>query len=165
MRVLGVDPGFANTGWGVITQHDAGIVLEECGCIQTKANDLTGVRLSEIYSRMREVLNRHKPDVLAVEELYFTKRALSIFLLGQARGVVLLLAQQSGMQVFEYNPRTIKMSLTGFGGAEKNQMQQMVKVLLRLNDIPKPDDVADALAVALCHVNSSKVRNRIGSIK
>lgn len=164
MYVLGIDPGLATTGWGVL-ENDAGSVsLVECGYISTAAREPAALRLAKIHDALNGIVKKHAPKVAAVEELFFTKNAASIFALGQARGVILLTLHLLGLKIYEYNPRTIKIALTGFGGAEKAQMQEMVKVLLKLDKVPRPDDVADALAAGLCHIHSGNLKERLESV-
>jgi crossover junction endodeoxyribonuclease RuvC len=151
MRVLGIDPGTAILGWGVVDTTPSGSVLVEYGTIQTPSHHPLTKRLSQIYSELQRLFDVHKPAVVVLETLFFVKNVKTLALVGHARGVVLLAAGQTGAQVFEYAPRQIKMALTGFGGAEKRQMQAMIQRLLNLKELPAPDDAADAVAVALCH--------------
>jgi crossover junction endodeoxyribonuclease RuvC len=153
--VLGIDPGLSLTGWGVVLKNGADkISLIEYGCVKTDTSKKLVDRLKSIYLTLTEIIQKHKPELMAIEELFFMKRASSVAQVGQARGAILLSAAMENLPVFEYNPRHVKMALTGYGSADKNQIQQMVKLLLRLKEIPKPDDSADALALAICHINS-----------
>lgn len=151
MRILGIDPGMAILGWGVVEHTPSRSALVECGTIQTAAHQPLTKRLEKIYLDLQNLFERHRPAAVAIETLFFVKNAKTLAQVGHTRGVILLAAGQANVEVFEYAPRQIKMALTGFGGAEKRQMQIMVQRLLGLNDIPKPDDAADAVAVALCH--------------
>ncbi len=158
MNILGVDPGLSLTGWGMVAAKDRNTVsLLEYGCIKTTPALPLTERLKIIYHTLEDIISRHHPEVMAIEELFFSKEAKTVAAVSQARGVILLSAAQHGLPVSEYNPRHVKMSLTGYGSADKNQIQQMVKVLLRLSDIPRPDDAADALAIAICHTQYSSV--------
>ena len=161
MKILGVDPGLATTGWGVLENSGSGASLIDCGYISTASKTPVHERLFKIFSCLDDIIRSLGPSVLAVEELFFSKNAASVFALGQARGVILLLARKKGLEIFEYNPRSVKIALTGYGSADKNQMQNMVKSLLLLEKIPRPDDVADAIAIALCHINTNSLNEKI----
>lgn len=155
--VLGVDPGLAGTGWGVIVVGDRGIPrLEQYGCVTTKPAEPLVDRLKSIFCSLTTVIERYSPALMAVEELFFMKRATSVAAVGQARGAVLLSAALKNVPVFEYNPRTVKIALTGYGSADKQQIQHMVKAVLKLPDVPRPDHAADALAMAICHLHTVK---------
>ena len=156
MRILGIDPGIARTGWGVIEYQKSNIKNQKYGCIETSAGLDASQRLKYIYDSVIAIVNKYKPDVLAVEELFFNTNAKTAFIVGQARGVVLLAASQKNLSVATYTPLQVKIAVTGYGRAEKGQIGQMVKTILKLKDIPKPDDVTDALAVALTHAFSKK---------
>ncbi len=158
MRILGIDPGIARMGWGVIEVQSAKCKVQSCGCIETAAKLRVEERLLIIHKKLDEIIIEHKPDVLAIEELFFNTNAKTAFIVGQARGVVLLTAAEKNLSVAIYTPLQVKMAMTGYGRAEKTQVGQMVKVLLKLPSIPKPDDTADALAVALTHAFSHKVK-------
>ncbi len=151
MRILGVDPGIARTGWGAIEVKSSKLKVQSYGCIETSANVEPSERLRQIYTELTDIIKKYKPDVMAVEELFFNTNAKTAFIVGQARGVVLLAAGQRNIPIITYTPLQVKMAITGYGRAEKVQVGQMVKVLLKLKEIPKPDDVTDALAVALTH--------------
>ncbi|MCX5779075.1 MAG: crossover junction endodeoxyribonuclease RuvC [Elusimicrobia bacterium] len=155
--ILGVDPGLAGTGWGVITVGERGILrLERYGCIETKAATPLVDRLKQIFVALSAVIDEFSPSVMAVEELFFMKRATAVAAVGQARGAILLAAALKNISVSEYNPRTVKIALTGFGSADKQQIQHMVKAVLKLSVIPCPDHAADALAMAICHLHTAK---------
>lgn len=151
MRILGIDPGLALLGWSVVDVSPQGLGLVQFGCLETLAHQPLTKRLTQIYDQLTTLVQEHKPAAFAIETLFFVKNAKTLAQVGHARGVILLVAGQSNAEVFEYAPRQIKMALTGFGGAEKRQMQTMVQRMLNLKEIPKPDDAADAVAVALCH--------------
>ncbi|RCK75651.1 MAG: Crossover junction endodeoxyribonuclease RuvC [Anaerolineae bacterium] len=161
MIVIGIDPGIAITGYGITCQEDNGnIVVVDYGAIVTSQTDRNdGARLLGIYHRLNEILALHRPQAAAVEKLFFQKNTRTAMAVGQARGVALLALAQNKIQVYEYTPVEIKQALTGYGGADKRQMQEMVKLRLSLSEIPKPDDVADALAIAICHLQSYRLRH------
>ena len=155
MIVLGIDPGLSMAGWGVVEKGATDkIKMLEYGCIKTYPEQKLPQRLKYLYDEMYNVIKKYNPEVVAIEELFFLKRAASVAAVGQARGALLVAVCNNNIPVFEYNPRHVKIALTGYGSADKHQMQHMVKAVLGLKDIPKPDDAADALAVAICHANS-----------
>jgi len=155
MRVLGIDPGTAITGYGVV--EDAGGELQSLafGAIRTQADWAHPRRLQAIYRAIADLAREWKPDSAAVEELFFSRNVRTAMTVGQARSVVLLALADAGLAVSEYTPLTVKQAVTGFGRADKRQVQEMVRLLLRLSKVPWPDDAADALAVAICHINTS----------
>jgi crossover junction endodeoxyribonuclease RuvC len=158
MLALGVDPGTAITGFGLVSETDDGrLIAIDYGVIRTSQDETAGKRLSSIYSRLKEIIDLHHPESGAVEKLFFQRNVTTALSVGQARGVVLLAMAEFGLITAEYTPMEVKQAVCGYGGAGKNQIQQMVKVLLSLDTIPQPDDAADALAVAICHINSAKV--------
>lgn len=156
MRVVGIDPGTATTGYGVIEENAGRLILVTFGTICTPAGQPMPERLLELHSRLIEILALHAPETAAVESLFFQKNVRTAISVGQARGVVLLALAERGLAASEYTPLEIKQAVTGYGAAEKRQVQSMVRVLLKLVDLPKPDDAADALAVAICHAHSYK---------
>ncbi len=152
MKILGIDPGIARCGWGVIEKiQNSKFKIQNFGCVETKSDLPIGERLKTVYEQIIKIIKEEKPDCLAIEELFFNTNSKTAFIVGEARGVVLLAASQKNLSVAAYTPLQVKTSITGYGRAEKAQIGQMVKVLLKLKEIPKPDDVADALAVALTH--------------
>jgi crossover junction endodeoxyribonuclease RuvC len=155
MRTLGVDPGTALLGFGVVTMMEAP-ELVEFGALATSARFSMAARLHQLYLGLDAVIRRTTPQVLAVEQLFFARNVTTGLAVGQARGIVLLLAAQHGLDVYEYKPNEVKLAVAGYGGADKAQMQEMVRIQLALSDIPQPDDAADALALALCHVFSQR---------
>jgi crossover junction endodeoxyribonuclease RuvC len=158
MAVIGIDPGTALTGFGVIRESaDGRLELVDYGVIETSAKETDAKRLQIIYSRLTETLSFYNINSCAVERLFFQKNAKTAISVGQARGVILLALEQAHLEIHEYNPVEIKQAVTGYGQASKKQIQEMIKVLLRLDHIPKPDDAADALAVAICHIHSRKL--------
>jgi crossover junction endodeoxyribonuclease RuvC len=157
MIVLGIDPGLSLTGWGVIEALSRDkITLIQYGCIKTMPPAPLIERLQIVHNKLQSIINIYNPEVVAIEELFFLKAAKSIASVGQSRGAITLTVSMNKIPLFEYNPRCVKMALTGYGSADKHQMQQMVKTFLKLKEIPKPDDAADALAMAICHINSIK---------
>lgn len=161
MLTLGIDPGTATLGFGLVEENESGLRGISYGAIKTSPKDEPSSRLHKLHDEVKKLIKEHKPDFVAIEKLFFgvnTKTAMSV---GQARGVVILAAAESGVPIAEYTPLEVKIAATGYGRADKRQMQQMVKTLLNLSEIPRPDDAADALAVAICHLHSSK----IGSLK
>jgi crossover junction endodeoxyribonuclease RuvC len=156
MKVLGIDPGIARTGWGIVEQKDGKLKTIAFDCFQTDAKEETSERLNKIHAHIRKLIKLYSPDIVAVEELFFNTNTKTAFVVGQARGVVLLAAAQEKIKNISYTPLQVKMAVSGYGRAEKAQVGQMVKVILGLKEIPKPDDTADALAVGLTHLFSAK---------
>lgn len=157
MRVLGVDPGIARTGWGVIEVQNSEFRVQNYGCIETNSKTEVSKRLEEIYTEILMLIKKYSPDEMAIEELFFNTNAKTAFVVGQARGVVILAAGQKNIPLTIYTPLQVKIAVTGYGRAEKNQIGKMVKTILSLSEIPKPDDTADALAVGLTHLFSRKM--------
>jgi crossover junction endodeoxyribonuclease RuvC len=161
MVVLGIDPGTANTGYGVVARRRGRLVALDGGVVTTPAGADPGARLAHIHARVGALLDEHAPDVVAVEDLYFGTNARSAFAVGQARGVVVLAAGQRGIPCRSYTPQQIKGAVCGSGRADKDQVQRMVQALLALADLPRPDHAADALAVAICEQNAAPLRAAI----
>jgi crossover junction endodeoxyribonuclease RuvC len=156
MMVIGIDPGTATTGFGLVQEEEDGsLKVIDYGAIQTPPGIAMPERLLSLYERLREILLLHRPESGAVEKLFFQRNVTTAISVGQARGVALLALAQMNLPVMEYTPLEIKQAVAGFGGAGKQQVQQMVRALLQLDDIPRPDDAADALAVAICHLHSA----------
>lgn len=155
MLILGIDPGIAILGFGLVKYEANRFTVIDYGAITTDSGIPMSSRLTIIYNGLINIIEKYKPDAYAVEELFFNKNIKTALTVGHARGVAVLAGSKSGVQVYEYTPLQVKQALVGYGRADKNQIQQMVKVILNLREIPKPDDVADALAVAICHGNSS----------
>ena len=155
MRILGIDPGYGITGFGLIEADRGQSRLLQCGAITTPAGMDFSARLEIIYEDMRKLLEVAKPDAVAIEELFFGQNVTTGIGVAQSRGVILLAIRQAGLEVTSYKPAQIKQSLVGYGNASKHQMQDMTKRILRLDAMPKPDDAADAIAIALCHARSS----------
>lgn len=155
MVVLGVDPGYAIVGWGVISFNGNSYLPKAFGAITTDAGTDFNKRLEIIYNDILEILKKAKPDALAIEKLFFTTNVTTAILVAQARGVILLAAQQCGVKVYEYTPLQVKTAVTGYGKAKKPQVMEMTRRLLHLKEVPKPDDTADALAIAICHTHAA----------
>ena len=155
MRIIGVDPGYAIVGWGVIDYQNTHFSVVDYGAILTEAGTPFLQRLEEIYDGMCYLMEKHKPAVMAIEKLFFNTNTTTAIDVAQARGVILLAAQKHGLTVGEFTPLQVKQSIVGYGRAEKKQVQEMTRLLLNLNGIPKPDDTADALAMAICYAHSS----------
>lgn len=157
--VLGIDPGTASTGYGIVKrQTDGEISLLACGVIRTQPEQLMHLRLREIFEDLQSLIRQFKPDEVAVEELFFGRNVTTAITVGQARGAALLAAALNDLPIAEYTPATIKQALTGYGNADKLQMQMMVQTLLDLEEAPRPDDAADGVAVALCHIQTAQYR-------
>jgi len=151
MRILGIDPGTGRTGWGVVDREGGSENMVVYGCFETKANSALPERLELIYEHVAKLIEEHKPDEVAIEDLFFATNAKTAMSVGQARGVVLLACKHKRVPIFNYTPLQVKSAVTGYGKADKKQVEMMVVKILRLKEIPKPDDAADALAVALTH--------------
>lgn len=161
MRILGIDPGIAIVGFGFIDKIGSKLVPVQYGSIQTEAHKDPGLRLKEVYDATVQLIAKYKPEALAIEKLFFNRNVTTAFTVGQARGVMILAGVQAGLPIAEYTPLQVKQAVVGYGKAEKRQVQEMVKILLKLSAVPKPDDVADALAVAICYAHSSSLQTKI----
>ena len=159
MIILGIDPGYAIIGYGIIDTSKSDMVVDY-GAITTPKEDSLPIRLEAIENSLKFLFDKFKPDVVAIEELFYFKNQKTVIQVAQARGVIMLACQKYCGNIYEYTPLQIKQALTGQGRAEKAQVQYMVKAILGLNSIPKPDDAADALAVAICHSQTSSVLNK-----
>ena len=155
MRILGIDPGYGITGFGLVEAERGQMKLLQCGAITTPAGMDFSARLEIIYEDMRKLLEVSKPDAVAIEELFFGQNVTTGIGVAQSRGVILLAIRQAGLEVTSYKPMQVKQSVVGYGNATKHQVQDMTKRLLHLSAMPKPDDAADAIAIALCHARSS----------
>ena len=154
---LGIDPGTATTGYGLVRlERDGSLVAVKYGVILTPKEATAPARLVTLYNELRDLLEQHKPETAAVEKLFFSRNVTTALAVGQARGVVMLCLQQAGIEAFEYTPNEIKQAVAGYGSAQKKQVQEMVRALLLLSEIPKPDDAADALAVAITHLHTKR---------
>lgn len=155
MRILGIDPGVAIVGFGVVDSEGGTQRMVQYGAINTPANTPLAARLVQIEQDLTELLNQFKPDEVAIEELFFSKNITTGIAVAHARGVILATIEKAGIPVYEYTPMQVKQAVVGYGLAEKNQVMDMTKRLLKLRAVPKPDDAADALAIAICHARSA----------
>lgn len=165
MRILGIDPGYALIGMGAIEYNANRYKTVKYGRIETSSHDELPERLHEIFNLMNIWLEEIKPDAVAIEQLFFNTNTTTAIGVAQARGVILLSCQMYGVNIYEYTPLQVKQAVVGYGKAEKQQVQKMVKTLLNLEAVPKPDDVADALAIAICHTNNAGYNNIMELIK
>lgn len=170
LRVLGIDPGIARLGYGIVDVSGNQLHAVTYGCLETPAHTPVSARLHTLYRGISEIIQTYQPQVMAVEELFFNRNTTTAFVVGQARGVVLLAGVEHGMTDAEYTPMQVKQAVVGYGKAEKSQIQYMVRLLLNLREVPKPDDTADALAVAITHAHFAPVTqltngNPVDSIK
>lgn len=155
MIILGIDPGIAIVGYGVIEHISNRFRVIDFGAITTPAHTPTVNRINQVYDRVTEIIKNHRPDAMSIEELFFNTNSKTAITVAEARGVLLLAAHQQGIEIAEYTPLQVKQAVTGYGRADKQQVQQMTKALLGLDKVPKPDDTADALALAICHAHSA----------
>jgi crossover junction endodeoxyribonuclease RuvC len=161
MRVLGIDPGSETLGWGVVEGSGLRYSLVDHGTVKSNAKLAFSKRLLKVHDGVAEVIDKFSPDVLAVEDTFYAVNVGVALKLGQVRGVMLLLAEQRGLEIAQYSPRLIKQTVVGYGAAEKHQVQEMVRVLLRMKTIPTPHDAADALAIAICHFHHAGLKNKV----
>lgn len=160
MLVIGIDPGTETTGYGIVSENEAGDLAAVCfGVIKTNKEKSPAQRLQKIYKELNDILLLNNPKSGAVEKLFFQRNVSTAIAVGQARGVILLALSGSDLDVSEYTPNEVKQSVTGYGNADKKQVQEMVKILLGLDAIPRPDDAADALAIAICHLRHQKLKS------
>ncbi|WGS65974.1 crossover junction endodeoxyribonuclease RuvC [Marinitoga aeolica] len=160
MRILGIDPGYGRIGYGVIEKTGNNFKLIDFGVIETDKKADLNARLLEIFDKLNNLIKDYNPDEAAVESLFFFKNVKTAIQVGEARGVILLALQKASIPIFEYTPYQVKQAITGYGRAEKGQIQRMLKVVFNLKKTPTPDDAADALAIAFCHGNFQKYSNR-----
>ncbi len=151
MRIFGIDPGYAIVGWGLLSYERGRFIPVDFGAITTEAGTPFSKRLQTIYTELSSLLITHQPEAMAIEKLYFQNNQKTAIEVAEARGVILLAAQNAGVDIYEYTPLQVKSAVTGFGQAQKPQVMEMTRRLLRLPQVPKPDDTADALAIAICH--------------
>lgn len=164
MRILGLDPGIATVGFGIVDSESMKQTLVACGVITTPAHTPLTSRLDRIYSDLEELIRTYQPEVMSIEELFFNTNITTGISVAQGRGVILLCAYRAGLEIYEYTPLQVKQSVVGYGRAEKRQVMDMVKRILNLPAAPKPDDAADAVAMALCHARSAtSLLNREGA--
>jgi crossover junction endodeoxyribonuclease RuvC len=159
MRILGIDPGLATIGFGVIENNNSQVTLLSYGTITTSPKLPLSKRLLTIFQEMKQLISKYQPHAIAIESLFFNKNVKTAMLVSQARGVLLLTAEESSIETFSYTPLEIKTAVSGYGFADKNQVQYMVQNLLKMTSKPKPDDAADALAIAICHSHSYKLKS------
>jgi crossover junction endodeoxyribonuclease RuvC len=157
MRVMGLDPGLGTTGYGLVDSDGQDLQAVAFGVITTKPEYILATRLFQLHQQLHELLVRFSPDVVVIEQLFFGNNSRTAIVVGQARGVLLLATAENNLPTAEYTPMQVKQAITGFGQADKRQMQKMVALLLRLNEIPQPDDAADALAIAVCYINTTRI--------
>ncbi len=160
MLILGIDPGFAITGYSIIKYEKNNFKLLESGAVNTKASMPFPQRLECIYDKVTELINTYNPDFVSIEELFFNQNVKTAIGVAQGRGAVLVASAKANKEIFEYTPLQVKQAVVGYGRADKKQVQQMVKTILNLEEIPKLDDITDAMAVAICHAHSYKVLNK-----
>lgn len=158
MVILGIDPGLATTGYGIIKTQNGKLEIIDHGGILTDAHLPFSSRLLIIYQAIKKLILTYKPDIVVIEEIFFCKNVKTALRIGQVRGVIILAAIEFNCPISEYTPLQVKQAVTGFGRAHKKQIQEMVKILLNLKTLPKPDDAADALALAICHIHSAKLK-------
>ena len=158
MRVLGIDPGYARVGWAVLEYRKSNIEYRIFGCIETSKDQDPQDRLVYVYKQITLLISKYKPDSVAIEELFFTNNAKTAFKVGEARGVIILAAANKKIPTFSYTPLQVKIAVTGYGKADKIQVGKMIKAILKLKEIPKLDDVSDAIAVALTHAFTKKFK-------
>lgn len=158
VKILGIDPGTGILGWGLVEKNGPYVAPLKYGCVKTAASEEMPNRLLQIFNFLCDIIEKNKPDVMAIEELFFFKNQKTVMTVAQARGVAIVSAVKSNLPVFEYTPLQVKQALTGYGRAEKKQMQEMVRVVCKLKECPKPDDAADALAVAICHAQTADIK-------
>ena len=161
MRVLGIDPGSQTTGWGVVEGDGRRYSLVAFGSIRASSSQRFSTRLLKMCTGLEEVIAKHRPDACSIEDAFLATNVKVSMKLGQVRGVVLLVAERAGLEIHEYSPRSIKQTIVGYGSAEKHQVQEMVRLLLKLRSVPSPHDAADALAAAICHFHHAQFTDRI----
>jgi crossover junction endodeoxyribonuclease RuvC len=164
LRILGIDPGIAIVGFGFIDKQGSKVTPVQYGCIQTEAHTPEEERLMHVYEAMVQLIDKYKPEAVAFEKLFFNRNVTTAMSVSQARGVLVLAAAQKGLPIAEYTPMQVKQAIVGYGKAEKRQVQEMTRMFLKLQAIPKPDDVADALAVAVCHAHSYTLNSKINEV-
>ncbi|RAR40568.1 crossover junction endodeoxyribonuclease RuvC [Paenibacillus sp. MDMC362] len=164
MRILGIDPGIAIVGFGFVDKVGSKVTPVQYGCIQTEAHTPDEERLHHVYEGMTQLIDKYEPEAVAFEKLFFNRNVTTAMSVSQARGVLILAAVQRGLPIAEYTPMQVKQAIVGYGKAEKKQVQEMVRMFLKLQSIPKPDDVADALAVAICHAHSYTLNSKLNEV-
>ena len=165
MKVLGIDPGSQTLGWGVVEGSGLKYSLIDFGTVKSSPRQSFSKRLLKIYDELEKVIEKFQPDVLSVEEAFYANNVKVALKLGQVRGAILLLGEKSNLEIAEYSPRLIKQTVVGYGNAEKHQVQEMVRLLLKMKTVPQPHDAADALAIAICHFHHAGFQNKINRAK
>lgn len=165
MKILGIDPGYAIMGYGIVEMKGNHFSVCGYGALTTDSGMNMPDRLKHLYTQLMDIIREYEPDVAAIEELFFNTNVKTAIMVGQARGVAILACANSGLEIFEYTPLQIKQGLVGYGRAEKAQIQAMVKTILNLKAVPKPDDTADALAAAICHGHSAGFHNKFKNLR
>ena len=165
MRVLGIDPGSETLGWGVVEGSGSKYALVGFGTVKSNPRQQFSKRLLNIYNNVAELIETHSPDVISVEDTFYAVNVGVALKLGQVRGLMLLLGEQRGLEIAEYAPRLVKQTIVGYGNADKRQVQEMVKILLKMEAVPTPLDAADALAIAICHFHHSGMQDKIDKAK
>ena len=160
-RALGIDPGTARMGYAVVEEQRSKLTLVTCGVVETNATETMPQRLLQLFQSLSAIVRAHHPAEMAVEELFFAKNVTTVIAVGQARGIALLVAAEAGLPVSEYKPMQVKQAVHGYGLAKKEQVGEMVRVLLGLSAVPRPDDAADAAAIAICHLHTSHLTSRV----
>ncbi len=161
MKVLGIDPGSETLGWGVVEGSGLKYSLVDFGTVKSSPKEKFSKRLLKVFDGVADVIWKFQPDVLSIEEAFYAVNVSVAMKLGQVRGVVMIAGEKAGIEIFEYAPRLIKQTVVGYGNAEKHQVQEMVRLLLRMKTVPQPHDAADALAIAICHFHHAGMQNRI----
>ncbi|MBC8080936.1 MAG: crossover junction endodeoxyribonuclease RuvC [Gorillibacterium sp.] len=164
MRILGIDPGIAIVGFGFIDKVGSRLTPVQYGCIQTKAHTDHSLRLKDVYDSVVHLIEKYEPQAMAIEKLFFNRNVSTALTVSEARGVTILAAVQKGLSIGEYTPMQVKQAVVGYGNADKKQVQEMTRIILKLAAVPKPDDVADALAVAICHAHSYVLNDQINGV-
>ncbi len=164
LRIMGIDPGIAIVGFGFIDKNGSKLTPVQYGCIQTEAYTPEEERLLHVYEGMVQLIEKYEPQMIAFEKLFFNRNVTTAMSVSQARGVAILAAAQKGLPIAEYTPMQVKQAIVGYGKAEKRQVQEMVRMFLNLQKVPKPDDVADALAVAVCHAHSYVLNSKLNEV-
>ncbi len=165
MRVLGIDPGSETLGWGVVDGSGSKYALVGFGTVKSNPRQQFSKRLLNIYNNVAELIETHSPDVISVEDTFYAVNVGVALKLGQVRGLMLLLGEQRGLVIAEYAPRLVKHTIVGYGNADKRQVQEMVKILLKMKDVPTPLDAADALAIAICHFHHCGMQDKVDKAK
>ncbi|MBA2335417.1 MAG: crossover junction endodeoxyribonuclease RuvC [Blastocatellia bacterium] len=164
MKVLGIDPGSETLGWGLVEGNGLNYSLGDFGTVKSSPREAFSKRLLKVYGGVEEIVEKFQPDVLSIEEAFYSINVNVAIKLGQVRGVMLLLAEQRGIAIAEYAPRLIKQTVVGYGNAEKHQVGEMVRILLKMKSVPTPHDAADALAIAICHFHHAGMKERISKL-